>query len=293
LKFDIQLPHALRRLPHTGQYWLYVAFRNVWVQRWMRLGHAAKGVLYGLIGLLTLNSLRNASQETGGSETVLIKLNHYPLGRVILAVLAVGLVGYTIWRIIQAVLNLGHFGEMSVQRLIQRGGYVSSGLTYLGVAYTAARLAAGAAVEADDSVEDAVSIMFDWSLGPWILLGVSVGVVGVGLAYVYGAYSGSFIGEFRKGLHAPVRRGARLMGKIGFTARGVSFVLIGLYLAKAAYFVDDDSAGGLGQTFGQVREGAFGGIWLSAIAIGFIAYALYMIVAACYREFPDLRKNRG
>ena len=75
---------------------------------------------------------------------------------------------------------------------------------------------------------------------------------------------------------------------MGITARGVGFILIGSYLIKAAYLVDDDTAGGLGKVFDQLDSQPLGDYWLGAIAFGFIAYAIYMIVAGLYRRFPSV-----
>jgi len=77
------------------------------------------------------------------------------------------------------------------------------------------------------------------------------------------------------------------MGKIGFTAQGGSFVLIGAYLIKAADLTQNDQAGGLGNVPDQLGDQAAGEIWLGAIAFGFIAYAAYMMMVVFDRKFPS------
>ena len=59
-----------------------------------------------------------------------------------------------------------------------------------------------------------------------------------GLVYVYGALTGGYISDFRRQLDVQVARWAAVIGKVGITARGVGFILIGSYLIKAAYLVD-------------------------------------------------------
>jgi hypothetical protein len=222
---------------------------------------------------------------------VLSALDDRWLGSLMLAFLAFGLVGYTLWRLIQAVLDPGHHHDLSWQRIAQRCGYLFSGLTYLGVAYTAARLALGLVVDFDDTVEDFASVLLTLSAGPWVLLGVSAGTLLVGGIYIYGAISKGFISNFQAQLYSPVKRWTVIVGQIGFIARGGSFILIGLFLAKAAYQIDAEPAGGLDAALSELGDYAWGHIGLWAIAIGFLAYATYMTVSAFYRTFPSPHPN--
>ena len=158
-------------------------------------------------------------------------------------------------------------------------------MAYLSIARTAGKLAFNLAVDFDDTLDDVAGLLFEVEIGPWMLLGLGFGVVSVGLVYVYGALTGGYISDFRRQLDVQVARWAAVIGKVGITARGVGFILIGSYLIKAAYLVDDDTAGGLGKVFDQLDSQPLGDYWLGAIAFGFIAYAIYMIVAGLYRRF--------
>lgn len=273
------------------QRWLVWLLQNLWMRWLMRWGHAAKGLLYGLIGLIVLDSLAHHESEIEGSQGVLMALGSSFLGSGILAFLSVGLLGYALWRFLQATLDPGHTDDRSLRRLVKRCGYGVSCLTYCGVAYTAGQLAIGLAVDTDDTVEDAASILFERAIGPWIMLGIGIGTVAVGLTYLYGAYSGSYITEFLTDLYPRVRRWSKRIGQVGIAARGLGFILIGLYLIKSAYFVSENSAGGLGKVFSQLHTEPWGDVGLVAIAIGFIAYAVYMNIAAWYREFPGVKSR--
>ncbi|MGF1570086.1 MAG: DUF1206 domain-containing protein [Nodosilinea sp.] len=254
----------------------------------MRLGHGTKGMLYGLIGLFAIHDLRFDQPMVAGSDEILLSLGQHPMGSLMLITLAIGLLGYVLWRFVQASLNPGHSDQLSPRRLLQRSGYGLSGCTYLGIAYTAAKLPLDLAVDFNDTLEDVAEVLFEYTIGPWLLLVGGLAVVGIGLTYVYGAIGGGYINDFRRDMNSPVKRWVVGLGKVGISARGVSFVLIGGYLMKAAYFLEDDAAGGLGKVFDQLDDHPVGEVWLGAIAVGFIAYAIYMVVAACYRRFPYL-----
>ncbi|MEO1298846.1 MAG: DUF1206 domain-containing protein [Cyanobacteria bacterium J06636_16] len=254
----------------------------------MHLGYGAKGILYGLIGVFAFNNAvkDTSSVTTPGSEEVLISLANYPAGSTILGLLGLGLLGYVLWRLVQAGLDPAHPEETGIFRIVQRCGYATSGLTYFGIAYTAEKLAFGLTVEREDTIEAIADFLFEQVIGAWLFLGVGLAVIGVGLSYVYGAYSGSYISEFKSSLPKLVRRLAKFIGKVGVAARGLGFILIGLYLTRSAYLAEDETAGGLGEALSRLDEQPGGDALLIAIAFGFIAYAVYMAIAAFYRQFP-------
>jgi hypothetical protein len=276
-----------QRLIRLGQRQLSNLLKNIWLQRYMRIGHGAKGMLYGLIGLFLINDIVRDQPVVSGSDGVLVALGRRPMGSVMLTLLALGLVGYALWRVIQAGINPGHPDQPGLRQILQRCGYAFSGIAYLGIARTAGKLAFDLAVDFDDTLEDLASLLFEVEVGPWMLLALGFGIVGVGCIYVYGAVTGGYISDFRRQLDTQVAHWAVVVGKVGITARGVGFILIGGYLVKAAYLVEDEPAGGLGNVFDQLDSQILGEYWLGAISFGFIAYAVYMILAAIYRTFPD------
>ncbi|RZM78724.1 DUF1206 domain-containing protein [Leptolyngbya iicbica] len=276
-----------RRWVRWGQRTLNRLSQRPWARRWMRWGHGAKGLLYGLIGFLALRSVVYDGESAGGSKAVLLALGDRAIGSLILIFLAIGLSGYAFWRLVQMLVDPENFHQsLAFHHVMQRCGYGFSGLTYLGIGYTAGRLAIGLTVDFEDTVEEIAEALFEVPIGPWALLLSGLAVICVGLAYAYGALSGGFINEFQPRLYATVKRTTVVMGKIGFTARGISFMLIGAYLMKSAYFTNDETAGGLGQVLDRLDDQRFGKVWLSAIAIGFFAYATYMVLSAIYRRFP-------
>ncbi|MGF1523695.1 MAG: DUF1206 domain-containing protein [Leptolyngbyaceae cyanobacterium] len=282
------LIRPLRRYRCQTQRYLAWILANRWLRYFMHLGYGAKGVLYGLIGIFAFNNaIQDSSLESAhGSAEVLISLANYPVGNVILGLLGAGLLGYVLWRSVQAGLDPAHPKKAGIFRTVQRCGYATSGLTYLGIAYTAGKLAFGLTVEREDTIEAVAAFLFERAIGAWLFLAVGLFVIGVGLSYVYGAYSGSYISEFRSSLPKFAQYSAKFIGKVGIAARGLGFILIGLYLTKSAYLAEDDAAGGLGEVLSQLDKQPGGDAWLIAIAFGFIAYAVYMAIAAFYRQFP-------
>lgn len=94
-----------------------------WVVPLGRLGYAANGLVYLLIGVLAVQA---------------------PFGRLLLAIVAIGLVGYALWRMLQAMLDTEHQGN-KLKGILARCGYAISAFTYAGLAFRAAVMLTGGA----------------------------------------------------------------------------------------------------------------------------------------------------
>lgn len=267
------------------QQFLTGCLRNRWTRRLIRFGFAAKGSLYGLIGIVALGSLWLPTVAISGMYGVLVAIFMRPFGRVLLLFLAAGLFGYVLWRLIQAGADPEHDDSQEPKRMVQRVGYLMSATTYLGVAYKAVQFFLGFIPEEEDSLEDLAGTLFDHEIGPWLLLLLGLGVMAVGLSYVYGGWSGSYLAPISPNLPKPAMKLIMLTGKIGFTARGAGFILIAAYLVKASLLIEANSVGKLGDVLKRLDEQPGGDLWLGAIAFGFIAYAIYMVFVSRWRKF--------
>ena len=160
-----------------------------------------------------------------------------------------------------------------------------SALSYTGVAYTALNIILELG-EYDDTIEDLASELFDLPIGEWFIFLSGIAVMTIGIFYVYGAYSGSYISEFDSdAIDRAFAKWSRRVGKVGVAARGISFVLTGIYLIQAAMIGSSELAGGLQNAFQVLASQTYGRLWLGTIGMGFISYGLYMFVATRYRRY--------
>src|SRR5690348_16209379 len=100
-----------------------------------RVGLAAKGVNYVLIGVLALL----ARAQVPGKNGAWLVLSHEPGGRVLLGALAAGFVCHGVWRMLSGVLDSERKGR-GLLGLCIRFGYVCLGGLYLLFAVTLAEL---------------------------------------------------------------------------------------------------------------------------------------------------------
>lgn len=257
-----------------------------WVEWIARFGYAAKGVVYVVMGVLAVLAAANAG---GGSTTdqngAFQAIEEAPFGQVLLGVVAIGLLGYVLWRSIQAVADPD--GEdKDLRGIAKRIGYAGSALIHAGFAFTAANLAAGAGGDWGSSSEEWTGWVLSLPVGWLLVAGIGAGIVGVGLYQIYEAYYVEFekylkLGGMDEGEHEWIEHG----GRFGVAARGVVFVIAGVLLVLAALRSDEQEVRGLGGALSALLEQPFfGNLLLGIVAVGLVAYGLLMCAVARYRR---------
>src|ERR1700684_1815370 len=68
-----------------------------------RAGLVARGVLYGVIGALSVGLAAGGGGKTTSPTRALKTIAHQPLGTVALIALVIGLAGYAAWRLLEGV----------------------------------------------------------------------------------------------------------------------------------------------------------------------------------------------
>lgn len=260
-----------------------IRIRGSWLEQFIRFGFLSKGIFYLITGLLATRASIGTEPLTGTTEA-LNQISSSFFGKLVLLILAIGLAGYVLWRLIQAVIDPEHDNKLTPQGILQRLAYVSSGLSYGGVSYTVASLIMRFD-EQDNSIEDLAAELTEHRWGLWLLLSGGVVAVVIGIFFIYGAYTGTYIGEFKPAIDKTVKKWTTHIGQVGYIARGVSFIVTGLFIVLAAILAESDSAGDLGSSLQQLKEQPFGALGLGLIGFGFIAYSVYMFLTAWYRRF--------
>ena len=76
-----------------------------WVDRLARVGYTAKGVVYATIGVLAMREALRLGGTTTGVGGAMQSMGPQPLGGLLLIVLAAGLAGYALWKLIQGIMD--------------------------------------------------------------------------------------------------------------------------------------------------------------------------------------------
>ena len=95
-----------------------------WVERAGRAGYVAKGVIYGLIGLVAIQVPLGLEEEPEDRQGALRMVGQQPFGELLLLVLAAGLAGYALWRLAQALFDTEDDGT-DPKGLAKRASYLA------------------------------------------------------------------------------------------------------------------------------------------------------------------------
>ena len=247
-----------------------------------RLGYASKAVVYAIVGVLALLTVANRggtiTDTTGALRVVLTK----PFGNSLLIILAVGLCGYGVWRLLDALVNPDRDSA-----LIRIGNAVR-GCVYAALGFRAIQLLRGLRTPGGDEAELWTAKILDWPFGA-----VAVGAIG-GIVGAYGAWQivlGVTASHDEKIDWSSIPAGARTLvqriSQFGVATRGGLLVTLGVFLIRAAITDNPNQAAGARESMLRLG-GMFEGRWfLAVIAGGVLAYAVDQAVhAACRRIRP-------
>jgi hypothetical protein len=253
-----------------------------WVERLARLGYAARGAVYVLVGLLAVQTAFGARRHATDTRGALHVVAQQSVA--LLAVLAVGLFGYALWRIVQGVLDAERKGS-DPKGLAKRAAMVGSGLIYGGLAVAAARIALGAHESGGQGTQAWTAKLMSMPFGRWLVAAIGIGVMIGGLQQIRRGWTAKFHDTLKNDeMDAAERRLALRSGQLGFIARGVVFLLSGGFLVQAARRFDPSEARGLAGALETLAQQPAGPWLLGATAVGLIAFGAYSLLLARYRR---------
>ncbi|WP_043344307.1 DUF1206 domain-containing protein [Belnapia moabensis] len=248
-----------------------------------RLGYGARGAVNLLIGLLALLAAFGRGGGTAGSKGALQALLFQPMGSLLLAVVALGLFGFALWRSIQALFDADRLGH-SPRAVVVRLGQIISAVVYAGLGVFAAGLiiGSGSGSGEEQSARDWTRWLLAQPFGRWLVGAVGAAIVGAGLGMAYKAWSGSFARHLT--CDGSAATWVMPLGRLGYAARAVVFLTIGGFLMLAAYQSDPSEAHGLGGALLALQEQPFGRVLFGLVAFGLAAFGAFEFAEAKFRR---------
>jgi len=248
-----------------------------------RVGFAARGVVYLLIGWITLMiALDHRTMEadrTGALELVAGKA----FGFVVLWFLIVGFAGMALWRLAMAV-HPDLPGKRGAGARLASGG---KAVLYAVAAYTTARFTAtGHSGGSTNKVStDFTTDAMRHSGGRLLVGAVGVGFVVAGVVLIVRGLRRKFAGNLNTGAMSARTRSAVLgLGVAGNVARGVIAAAAGVFLLDAALTFDPARARGVDGTLRAFAAAPAGPLVLIVMAVGLAAFGCYSFCEARWRR---------
>lgn len=256
-----------------------------WVVRVARAGLVAKAAVYLTLGVLAAMAAVGWGGRTTDARGAIEVLSREG-GTVIALAVALGLLSYAAWRVVEAIADTDHDGS-DWKGIRSRAAALGSAAVHVALAMTAFALAAGIHAQRSGSVPAWTAKALHAPAGAALVAAAGVIVLVVGGFQFRNAFRSDFcakehVQERRMGRTA--RTWVLRLGRVGLTARGLTFVIIGFFLVRAGLHKDPGEARGLDGAFRFLRGLEHGDVFLAAVALGVVAYGVYTLLLARYRR---------
>jgi len=244
-----------------------------------RGGYVADGLVHILIGIFTVVVAFGGDGETD-QPGAFRAIAGAPLGFIVLWVAALALAALGVWEILEGVLVRRDSRSLKWGARVTEWGKAA---VFLILAAIAAAVAIGARPDPDESVQDASRGLLDIPGGPWAL-----GLIGAGIA-VSGIVFG-IIGIRRKFLATFTlpegQAGVAVNGLavVGYVAKGVALLAVGVLLIVASIKTEADDTGGLDAALDGLMALSYGPAVCGAVGVGLIGYGVFLVLSARFRN---------
>ena len=250
------------------------------LELWGRLGFAARGFVYLLLGWIALSTGRSLSTDDAVAE-----VERLPAAPVLLIVLAAGLFGYALFKLYSAAIDLDHKGDDNKGRAIRAGGAIG-GLAYIGLGWFALKVllgdddasVAGRPAGSGDAPQEVAAGVAQAPGGDIVLILGAAVVIGIAIAQLVIAWKASFMDQMPRcpGLVRPI-------GRLGYAARALVIGMVGWFLFRAG--LDGERVRNFGDALALLKADHD---WLFvAVAAGLVAFGFTSLMMARYRRIED------
>jgi Domain of Unknown Function (DUF1206) len=272
-------PSSVRQAERAGE----KVERTTAFEALARAGFVARGVIYGVIGILAAKLAIGDGGKTTNQAGALKTIAHQPFGKFLLILVAIGLAGYSLWRFIRAFLGHGpEDSDSGFERLAAFGSGVAYALIF--VLAIEILLGSGGSSSSGNPKHPTAGVL-GWPGGTWIVGFAGVVLCGVALYQGYRGISSDFLDDSKTEEMSPgIRKWITWIGTFGHLARMVVFGLVGIFVIKAAVDYNPDKAVGLDGALAKLANHSYGSYLLGIVAAGLVAFALYSLSDARYRR---------
>jgi hypothetical protein len=253
-----------------------------WARRLVRLGHAAKGVIYLLIGAFALQLALGDGGRITNSDGVLRYLTGLPLGTPLLIMIGVGLLALAGWSLAAAFTERAR-ARSAASAAASSGLDVAKAVIYGSIGWHALQIVLGAGRSQSRGAEHYARQVLQFPLGEWALVAIGVGVAIYGVREIWFAWRGRLDDEMDEGQLRSDGLGWVIdVGRAGTAARGIVFAVIGVALARAGANEQASAAGGTAEALTTLLSQPLGTWVLAATAAGLVCYGVWQLLLLRY-----------
>lgn len=249
----------------------------------VRAGLVGYGLVHLLVAYVAIQLVFGPNTGTATGKGALAQLARDTAGRVTLGVLAIGFAVLVVWQLVATVI--GYREHDGMRRHLLRFGALCRAAAYgYFSAVTAALALAGRS--ASSSPDSTTSRAMSLPAGPWLVGLVGATVAGIGIGFAVFGWQKRFLRQLdERARHNDGRRvPVVILGRVGYVAKGLAFVVVGVLLGWAAWSHDPEKSGGLDQALLRLLGGTPGRIAVVIIGLGVGCFGLFLIARARHLE---------
>jgi len=241
-----------------------------------RTGHAVNGLLHILIGGIAISIALSAVGSGGGGgdadqSGALKTLAGTPGGIVVIWIVAVGLFALGLWNVIAAFLVRN---SETRKRWSQRITKLGIAVAYLTVGGTALVFALGGSSDSSQASQGITATLLSSPGGVFVVIAIGLVVIGIGGFFVFKGATRKFLEDIDPPA-GTAKRAVVILGVVGWIAKGVALVVVGILFIVAAATHDPDKASGMDGALTALATLPFGMVILIVVGVGLIAYGLF------------------
>lgn len=242
-----------------------------------RAGFAVSGLLHFLIGLVAIRLAMGGQGQADVSGAV-EELAGQPAGPLLLWTSFAACVALAIWQASDAIFDFGHLPTK--KKVGKKLKAALQAVVYAFFALTLASVATGAGSNNRESTSDMTVNLMKAPGGVALLVVIGAAVAVTGIVYAIRGFRKSFLKYLRMPAQKQARTAVTVIGVVGYVAKGVALLLVGLLIIIATVTAHPEQSTGLDGSLKALREQPFGVYLLAAVGVGLICYGIYMAVRA-------------
>jgi hypothetical protein len=252
----------------------------------VRVGFVARGLVYALMGgvtvALSLGVVERGTEPNQQGALSLVAAN--PLGRVVIAMAAVGLGAYALWKLVLAGVGVGPEGG-SHHRAFDRVANLAGALVYIAFCALVLRVLFGSAGNQAREQHDTAAGVLHWPAGPGVVGAAGVILVAICVYQAWIAIRGQFADDCKTGnMGVAEHHSFMWLGRLGLFSRAFVFGISGYFLLRTA--LDDKVSRGIGVdgALAEVHGQPLGNVLLFLTGAGLLVFAVYSLLEGRHRR---------
>ncbi|WP_043456909.1 DUF1206 domain-containing protein [Arthrobacter sp. 31Y] len=241
-----------------------------------RGGYAVSGLLHVLIGVIALQLAFGSVGEADVSGAV-ASLASQPAGPFLLWACFAACAALALWQLSNAIFG---YRKDPDNKITKRLSAVGQAIVFAALASTLISFVVGKGQNSRESTSDVTVTLMKAPFGMFLLIAVGAGIAITGIVFAVRGFRQTFKKDISLSSARSVRKFQLGVGVVGYVAKGIALFLVGMLVVIATVRAQPEQSTGLDGSLKALKEQPYGPYLLAAVALGLIAYGLFLMVKA-------------